>query len=159
MNMPAEHKSRIRKTASPFRLLFLCSLLLLLTSCGMITPEAYTPQEIRERVIDDRKAMYADQEPITAPITFHEALARALKYNLDYRLKLMESSLSKSLLDVSSYEMLPRLVAGAGYLARNNDSGGTSNGIDTGLETLSPSTSQERQRVISVPPRRHRVKF
>lgn len=149
MPMIANHKLRTRKSASPFRLMVFCSLPLFLTSCGMITPEAYTPQETQERVIADRKVMYADQEPVTAPITFHEALARALKYNLDYRLKLMESSLSKSLLDVSSYEMLPRLVAGAGYLARSNDSGGTSNGIETGLETLSPSTSQERERAIS----------
>ena len=93
--------------------------------------------------------MYADQEAITEPITFHEATARALKYNLDYRLKLKEGALSKSLLDVSTYEMLPRLVAGAGYLSRNNDSGGTSYGIETGLETLSPSTSQERDRTIN----------
>ena len=40
-----------------------------------------------------------------------EAAARALKYNLDYKLKLMESALSQSLLDVASYEMLPKVVA------------------------------------------------
>ena len=38
-------------------------------------------------------------------ILFHgtspEAAARALKYNLDYRLKLMETALSRSLYDVS----------------------------------------------------------
>ena len=134
---------------SPFRLLTLCSLPLLLASCGTITPQAYSTAEIRERVVQDRQAMYADQEPITAPITFHEATARALKYNLDYRLKLMEGALSRSLLEVSTFEMLPRLVAGAGYLTRNNDSGGISVGIDTGLETLSPSTSQERDRTIA----------
>lgn len=88
--------------------------------------------------------MYADQEPVTAPIGFHEAVARALKYNLDYRLKLMESALAKNLVDVTQQEMLPRLVAGAGYTSRNNDSGGTSIGIESGQETLSPSTSEQR---------------
>ncbi len=88
--------------------------------------------------------MYADQEPVTAPIGFHEAVARALKYNLDYRLKLMESALAKNLVDVTKQEMLPRLVAGAGYTSRNNDSGGTSIGIESGQETLSPSTSEQR---------------
>ncbi len=93
--------------------------------------------------------MYADQEPMAGPITFHEASARALKYNLDYRLKLMEDALSKSLNDVASYEMLPRLVAGAGYVNRNNDSGGRSIGIEDRIESLRPSTSQDRERTLS----------
>ena len=80
------------------------------------------------------------------PITFYEAAARALKYNLDYRLKLMESALAANLRDVASYEMLPRLVASAGYVGRNNDSGGTSIGIEDRQVSLRPSTSEERYR-------------
>ena len=121
---------------------------LFLTACGSMTPKPYSQDEIRERAAADRLAMYADQEPVTGPITFHEAAARALKYNLDYRLKLMENALSKSLLDVSGNEMLPRLVASAGRVGRNNDSGGISVSIPTGVETLSPSTSQERYRTL-----------
>lgn len=64
-------------------------------------------------------------------------------------LKVMESALSQSLLDVASHEMLPRLVAGAGYVNRNNDSGGRSIGIEDRVETLRPSTSQERERVLA----------
>ena len=119
---------------NPHRLTRIATLLaasLLTASCGTIDPTAFTRHEIEERVVQDEKAMYADQEPITSPITFQEAAARALKYNLDYRLKLMENSLSKNLYDVSKYEMLPRLVAGAGYISRNNDSGGTSVSIET----------------------------
>ena len=121
---------------------------LIMAGCGFISPKPYTTIQIHERVIVDQQLMYADQEAITAPITFHEATARALKYNLDYRLKLMEGTLANSLLDVSSYEMLPQLVAGAGYANRNNDSGGTSYGIESGEETLSPSTSEERERAL-----------
>ena len=120
-----------------------------LSGCGSLSPVPFQSEEVRERAHQDLLQMYADQEPITAPITFYEAAARALKYNLDYRLKLMESALSKSLLDVSTYEMLPRVVAGAGYSWRNNDSGGTSIGIESGVETLSPSTSVEREHTLS----------
>ena len=70
--------------------------------------------------------MYAEQEPITAPLTFHEAAARALKYNLDYRLKLMENALADGLHAVSRWDMMPRLLVGAGYVTRDNDSGGRS---------------------------------
>ncbi len=122
---------------------------LFLTGCGSLAPEPFQSEEVRERVKQDRIEMYADQEPINAPITFNEAAARALKYNLDYRLKLMETALSQSLHDVSTYEMLPRVVAGAGYVWRSNDSGGQSIGIESGIQTLSPSTSQERDRTLS----------
>ena len=130
------------------RLLALCSIPLVLAGCGTIAPQAFSPSEVQERVALDRQTMYAEQDPITGPITFHEAAARALKYNLDYRLKLMENALSKSLSEVAGYEMLPRLVAGAGYAGRNNDTGGRSIGIEDGIETLRPSTSQERSRTL-----------
>ena len=135
--------------ASPLRLITLSCLPLLLAACGTVKPMAWTATEIGSRVTNDLKAMYGDQEPVTAPITFHEASARALKYNLDYRLKLMENALSKDLADVSNYEMLPRLVAGAGYVSRNNDSGGSSIGIEDRVESLRPSTSQERDRTLA----------
>ena len=139
-------------TLSPivrYRLITVCCLSTLLAGCGTVKPVPYSEQQIKERVVLDRQAMYADQEPVTAPITFNEAAARALKYNLDYRLKLMENALAKSLNEVASYEMLPRLVAGAGYVTRNNDSGGTSVSITDGQETLSPSTSQQKDRTLA----------
>lgn len=131
------------------RLLAAASLPLLLVGCGALSPVPYTEDEIRSRVETDQRGMFAEQEPVTAPISFHEATARALKYNLDYRLKLMENALSQSLHDVSTHEMLPRLVAGAGYAWRSNDSGGTSIGIEDRQESLRASTSQERERYLA----------
>ena len=123
---------------------------LLLAACGSIAPKAFSTDEIRDRAAQDVLSMYQDQEPISAPIDFHEAAARALKYNLDYKLKLMETALSRSLWDVSTYEMLPKIVAGAGYSNRSNDSGGTSVLIlDKSRVSLDPSTSQERSHETS----------
>lgn len=119
-----------------------------LTGCGALSPQPFAEKDIADRVNQDRAQMYADQEAVAAPITFYDAAARALKYNLDYKLKLMESALSKSLHDVSTYEMLPHLIAGAGYEWRSNDSGGTSVGIEDNLVSLRPSTSQERERTL-----------
>jgi len=121
---------------------------LILTACT-VTPTPLTEEELRSRVASDQEALFAGQEPVTREITFHEAVARALKYNLDYRLKLMESALATGLLDVSRYDMLPKLVASAGYNSHNNESGGSSVSITTGQETLEPSTSQERQRWLA----------
>ena len=128
---------------------------LLLSACGSLTPTPYTKDEIKDRVVSDRQKMFAEQEPVSGPITFHEAAARALKYNLDYRLKLMESALSRSLYDVSKFDMLPRLVANAGYAGRSNTAGGISEGIDLatgkpdGTVSLRPSTAIEDNRRLA----------
>jgi len=117
---------------------------LLLAACSSVQEQPYTDQERQARIRADQVRMFEAQEPVTGPITFYEAAARALKYNLDYRLKLMESALASDLRDVSSHEMLPRLVASAGYTNRSNDSGGTSIGIEDRQISLRPSTSEER---------------
>ena len=109
-----------------------------------VTPELATKAEVTARVNEDVSKMYLSQEPITAPITLEIAIARSLKYNLDYRLKQMESALASGITDYSKFEMWPKLLLNAGYNTRNNDSGGTSIGIQDGIVSLRPSTSQTR---------------
>ena len=132
----------------PLRSLAATAIALAVTACT-VTPTPLTEEDIRTRVETDQKTLFAGQEPVAREITFHEAVARALKYNLDYRLRLMETALAQGLFDVSRYDMLPKLVVSAGYTARDNDSGGTSVGITSGQQTLSPSTSQERKRWLA----------
>jgi outer membrane protein TolC len=121
---------------------------LVLAGCGTVKIEPMTADEQKARAADDYAKMHEEQEPITGPLTFEDVAARALKYNLDYRLKLAEQALASDMLDVSQYDMLPKLLVGAGWVTRNNESGGTSVGIESGIQTLSPSTSTERNRSL-----------
>lgn len=114
-----------------------------LAGCSIL-PQQATKEEVTARVKEDTSKMYVNQEPIAGPLTLEAAVARALKYNLDYHLKQMESALALGIADYSKYDMWPKLLANAGYNTRNNDSGGTSVGIDDGIESLRASTSQER---------------
>ncbi|MDG5978444.1 outer membrane protein [Hydrogenophaga taeniospiralis CCUG 15921] len=116
----------------------------LLAGCT-VAPKALTQDEVRERVLQDTARMYSGQAPITAAITMEEAVARALKYNLDYRLKKMESALAQGLANHTRYDMLPQLVASAGYNERSNDSGGTSIGLLDGAASSNPTRSDERR--------------
>jgi outer membrane protein TolC len=125
------------------------SLALSLAACGTVKPEAFTQEVKKERVTTDLAKMYEEQEAISKPLSFEDAAARALKYNLDYRLKLAEQAFAMNMLDVSQYDMLPRMLVGAGWMNRNNQAGGTSIGIipgtqNLGTPTLSPSSSVER---------------
>ncbi len=111
-----------------------------------LTPQRATPDEVRTRVKSDTDAMYLNQVPITTALSLEEAMARTLKYNLDYRLKKkMESALALGLADYSNFEMLPNLLASAGYRNRSNFSGGSSVGIFDGVETLRASSSEDKQ--------------
>lgn len=122
--------------------------LCVLAGCSSLQPQPATTDQIRDRVVTDQLAMYDAQEPVKGPITFYQAAARALKYNLDYRLKLMESALAANLRDVSTNALLPQLVASAGYSVRSNDSGGTSIGIEDRQVSLRPSTSEQRYHAV-----------
>ncbi len=114
-----------------------------------MTPKLATQEEVRERVKTDTERMYVNQSPISGPVSLEEAIARTLKYNLDYRLKRMESALALGLADYASYDTLPKLLANAGYRTRSNQSGGTSIGILDGVQSLRPSTSEERSHSLA----------
>jgi multidrug efflux system outer membrane protein len=86
---------------------------------------------------------------VTAPITLEEAMARAIKYNLDYRLGAMEQALQNRQLDVTRYDMLPKLVAGAGGTVRSNENLSVSRNTATGLSSSDPSLSQDQKRATA----------
>lgn len=102
----------------------LAAIALALAGCSSLKPVPLQEQAVRDRAAVDRVTMFDQQEPISAPVSVDEAIARALKYNLDLRLKKMETAVNEQLHEVSKYDMLPNLVAGAGYMNRNNYAGG-----------------------------------
>jgi outer membrane protein, multidrug efflux system len=111
-----------------------------------IEPKPILPEESGRQVAADLAALFEAQEPIHAPLTLPQAMARAIKYNLDQRVKLMEDALARGKLVSSRYDLLPRLAADAGYHDRSNESGSSSESLLSGQQSLEPSTSQEPQR-------------
>lgn len=94
----------------------------------------------------ERQKLFENQVPITQAITLEEAVARALKYNYDHKLTVMEHALQNYQVDVARYELLPRVAANAGYTMRSNDSASSSQSYRTGRESLEASISQDRSR-------------
>lgn len=109
-----------------------------------VQPHALTLEQREATLVADHQAMFAEQTPVSGPITLDEAMARALKYNLDHRVKMMEEVLAQRQLDLSSFDLLPKLTAAAGYTTRDNVLASSSEDIVTGQQSLVPSTSSER---------------
>ena len=116
---------------------------LLISGCT-VTPELLTEAEIQSRVNQDLHNLIQEQEPINGAIDLYEAMARALKYNLDVKVEVMKNMLAHQQLDLSHYDLLPRVAANAGYDGRSNFSGGISQSLLTGQTSLEPSTGTEK---------------
>lgn len=129
--------------------LFVISLLALTISGCAVTSQPMERSASEARAQSDLQSMFADQEPLSAPLTLHEAMARAVKYNLEARLKVMEEALAQRQVDLASFDMLPRMAMSAGYAGRNNISASSSQSIETGTQSLEPSTSQDRDRGVA----------
>ena len=104
---------------SPMRLSLVAVACVVATGCASVQPVALAPQDMQPQIQKDNESIRKDVEPIAGPLTLDEAMARALKYNLDRRAKMMEEALAMGQLDVSKFDMLPKIMAQAGYANRD----------------------------------------
>jgi outer membrane protein TolC len=84
------------------------------------------------------------QELVLQPISLYEAMARALKYNLDAKIEQKDEEFRERQHLVTQTGMWPSLLASFGISSRNNDSGSSSRSLETNRQSLEPSTSTER---------------
>ena len=116
----------------------------LLSGCA-ISPTALTSEELAIGTQDKLARVTRDQEPISGPIGLRQAMARALKYNLDKRVEVYETSLRVAELDLAGINGLPSLVASSGFTNRNNTAASSSYNLQTGSQNYSYSTSQDNR--------------
>ncbi|MFN9587780.1 MAG: TolC family protein, partial [Pseudomonadaceae bacterium] len=128
---------------------FSISLLALAVGGCAVTSQPIDRSVSEQRAQQDLATMFKDQEPLSGPLTLHEAMARAVKYNLEARLKVMEEAMAQRQVDLATFDMLPRMALSAGYAGRNNVSASSSQSIETGTQSLEPSTSQDRDRGVA----------
>ncbi len=115
----------------------------LVTGCAVI-PVPLTPEDLEQRVQDDLSQLTQYQEPVSRPITLYEAMARALRFNLEARVQGLKEMVAHRQLDLAHYDLLPKVVADAAYSGRNNFAGARSRSLLSGQTSLEPSTSSEK---------------
>jgi outer membrane protein TolC len=115
---------------------------MLMAGCTVV-PVPLQDTERAQLASSSRERLFEGQEAISAPLNLYQATARALRYQAEYRVRLMEEAAALGQLDVARFDMLPRLAVNAGYSTRSNDAFGF--GFNPGgTIATNPSASQER---------------
>jgi len=128
--------------------IYILPLTLMFAGCS-IDPERITTAELSSLAADNLRRVTADQEPVSGAISLHEAMARALKYNLDHKVEVYETVVKTAELNAAHYDMLPGLAVSAGYGSRDNYDASSSFNLVTRTPNFGASTSQERQSVVA----------
>jgi outer membrane protein TolC len=115
----------------------------LLAGCSVL-PQPRTASELATTADNNFKTVDQNQDAVSGPVDLYEAMARALKYNLDYKVEQLDEALKTRELNLARYDMLPQVVASAGYAGRSNYSGASSLSLLTRRQSLEPSTSSEK---------------
>ncbi|WP_206365535.1 TolC family protein [Siculibacillus lacustris] len=117
-----------------------------LASCA-VAPTTFTDAEFQAKATADMTAMFAADEPVSQHLTLAGAIARALKYNLDNRAKMIEQALAANQTEVDGWDLLPKAAASGGYVGRSDHATTTSRDSVTGQPSLAnPSYSLDRDR-------------
>ncbi|MCP4182163.1 MAG: TolC family protein [Hyphomicrobiales bacterium] len=116
---------------------------LILQACAT-KPQALSVSEFEQRASYNKSLINENQQSVAEPIDLYQAMARAVKYNLNYRVKIAEARLSKSEYGLMHHSLLPKAVANANYTARNNFLASSSYNIETKKNNFGASTSQEK---------------
>jgi outer membrane protein TolC len=118
---------------------------LFLGGCASIQTEPIAVQDVKSTTTADLALINSDVAPLKGPLSIEEAIARAIKYNVERRVRTMEEALANGQLEVGQYDMLPKLVASAGYHDRDKDLITRSKDSVTGVPSLAnPYISSDR---------------
>ncbi len=119
-----------------------------LGGCAVKTESISDGERDRQARIDVSN-LYANQPVVGDQLTLEEAMVRAVRLNVDQRVRRLEEAIALGRVDLARAGMLPGITASAGYHTRSNDAGGRSQSLLSGEQSLEPSTSMERSRDTS----------
>lgn len=115
----------------------------LLGACT-VAPLPLKDETVAETASQDSSAIYDAQQPISGSVGLYQAMARALKYNLQHRVSRMEQALASRNFDLVRLDMLPALNASGGLSARTNRLISSSESVITNTPSVEPSVSTDK---------------
>ena len=92
---------------------------LVLVSCGR-APEPIDAKTVSKQITKDLQLLGSTPQVMDKPLTLYDAIAKAILYNREYKLAIMEAALSQRQYDLARTNILPALTLSAGYTGRDN---------------------------------------
>lgn len=123
---------------------FLGLSLLMLAVAGCTTPKVLSSKDIAQAGRERLAEFETRRQTIGDGISLPEAMAWAMARNLNLRAESLERSIAVQNRKLATVGMLPSITAQAGYRWRDNVSASSSQNIQTGVQSLVPSTSSDR---------------
>jgi multidrug efflux system outer membrane protein len=114
----------------------------LLSACT-ITPTPLTDTDRYTQAKKDVAQLFSANDKSPSVLTYEAALARGIRFNYDYRIKLVNNALQAGQLRIAEFTMYPDLKTTASLYTRSNDYstfGITQQGQPTGILTSTPRT-------------------
>lgn len=109
-------------TTHPLIKLLACALAVAtLAGCASFKPEALRANDVADQAKTFKDQRIKEIEPLSGVLTLEEAIARAIKYNSDRQVRLMEEAMAHGALDIANFDSLPKWMASAGYRSRDSD--------------------------------------
>lgn len=115
-----------------------------------VQPHAFTRDQLHSIAAQDKARVSTEVPQLQGELSLSEAIARALKYNLDHRTKILEQAYAAGALEAAYYDLLPKLVASVDYSSRDNDPIRRSQDSITGsLDQSHPFISSDRSHTLT----------
>ena len=115
----------------------------LLSACSY-SSTPFTSGERAEILATDHSALLARQVVVDRPISLFEAMARALKYNLEHRIALLEKVVARKQLDLAHFNLLPEVTANAAFKNRSTPEASTGYSVTSDGNPVEGSASFDR---------------
>lgn len=120
-----------------------CFLAAGLSACAVGTaPTTVAERAARSEV--DKATLFDGQEPLQGALTLYDAIARAVKYNSEQRVSMMEQALSHEIADAATTDMLPSLAASGGFVSRSDRLAVSARSVRTRDQSLEPSFVEDK---------------
>lgn len=116
----------------------------ILSGCAPST-RSLEPDAVRASVSEDLKSVYQHAD-VKESLRLEDALARALRYNLDIRVAELDELIAADDVSLETLNALPTVRAKAQRIGRNNPGGSSSFSLLTGTQSLQPSISTDQYR-------------
>lgn len=123
----------------------------LLTACA-VAPKSITITERYAEATQDVHDLFNNQACVNRQVDFYEALARGLKYNIEFRVKLVNTAIQLGQLDMAIFTLFPAMNLSGSLYNRSNKYatfGITSTGQPTDVLTSTPNTIRSARAALS----------